>query len=129
MSTPADPTGSTRQWPTDTLTALRLGQRLVAELPVSQPGRRAFLDITPRMTTADIEALNQGWKRADHARTFTLQHWDYAADRLDGFGYDVGAILVKASTVAGELDLTATLEAWHLHPDQFGYPWRTDDPQ
>lgn len=23
----------------------------------------------------------------------------------------------------------ATLEAWHLHPEQFRYPWQTDDPR
>ncbi|WIX78671.1 hypothetical protein QRX50_46285 [Amycolatopsis carbonis] len=129
MSTPSHPTSSTRQWPTDKLTALRLGQRLVAERPVSRPGRRAFIDITPLITAADTEARRQGWKRADHARTFTLQHWDYAADRLDSFDYDVGAILIKTATVVGEPDLTSTLEAWHLHPEQFLYPWQTGDPQ
>ncbi|MEV4600168.1 hypothetical protein AB0K15_22545 [Amycolatopsis sp. NPDC049253] len=129
MSTPSHPTGRARQWPADMLTALRLGQRLVAELPASRPGRRAFIDISPLITAADTEARGQGWKRADHARTFTVQHWDYAADRLDSFDHDVGAILIKTATAVGEPDLTSTLEAWHLHPDQFRYPWHTDDPR
>ncbi|WP_132120049.1 hypothetical protein [Actinocrispum wychmicini] len=61
MSTPAHPTGGTREWPTDTLTALRLGQRLVTEIRASRPGRRAFVDITPLITPADVEARSQGW--------------------------------------------------------------------
>jgi hypothetical protein len=111
------------------LTALRLGQRLVTELPASRPGRRAFVDITPLTTAADAEARNQGWKRAGHARTFTVQHWDYDADRLDGFDHDIGAVLVKTATAAGEAELASTLETWHLHPEQFRYPWQTDDPK
>ena len=129
MSTPFHPTGSTRQWPTDKLTALRLGQRLVTDVPASRPGRRAFVDVTPLITAADAEARSQGWKRADHARTFTLRHRDYDADRLDGLDYDIGAALIKAATAVGEPELTAILEAWHLHPEQFLYPWQTDDPK
>ena len=118
MSTPSHPTGGIRRWPTDKLTALRLGRRLVTELPTSRPGRRAFVDITPVVTAVDTEA-----------RTYTLQHWDYAAGRLDGFDYDIGAILIKTVTVIGELDLTVTVETWQLHPEQFLYPWQTDDPK
>ncbi|WP_199755121.1 hypothetical protein [Amycolatopsis sp. WAC 04197] len=124
MSTPSHPT-----WPTDTLTALRLGRRLVAELPASRPGRRAFVDITPLATPADTEARGQGWTRADHARTFTVQHWDYDADRLEGFDHDIGAVLIKTATAAGEPELAAILDAWHLRPEQFRYPWHTDDPK
>lgn len=105
------------------LAALRLGQRLVTEVPASRSGRRAFVDIAPRTTSADVEASSQGSKRADHARTFTLRHWDYEADRLDGFDYDVGAVLV------GELELTAALGEWGPHPELFAYPWDTDDPK
>ncbi len=129
MNTPSHPTSDTRQWPTDKLTALRLGQRLVTELPASRPGRRAFVDITPITTAADTEAHNQGWKRADHGRTFTLQHWEYAAAHLDDFDHDTEAILLRTATVIGEPDLTAALEEWHLHPEQFRYPWQTDDPK
>ncbi|MFD1047837.1 hypothetical protein ACFQ1S_21010, partial [Kibdelosporangium lantanae] len=85
-------------------------------------------DITPLDTVADAEARRQGWKRADRARTFRIVHWDYRADMLDGYDYDIGRILIKEATAAGEAELTATLEAWHLRPEQFLYPWYTDDP-
>ena len=82
-------------WPIDKLNALRAGQRLVAEVPATAPGRRAFVSITPATTPADDQARQEGWKRADHARTFRLQHWDYDADRIDGYDYDIGAVMVK----------------------------------
>lgn len=91
------------QWPTDNLTALRLGQRLVTEAPASRPGRRAFVDITPLSSPADTDGRRQGWKRPDHARTFRLQHWDYEADLVDGFDYDIGAVLIRDATVEGNL--------------------------
>jgi len=123
------PTGGGWEWPTDKLTALRLGQRLVTEVLASRSDRRAFVDITPTATPADVEASRQGWKRADHARTFTLQHRDYEADRLDGYDYDIGAVLVKATTVVSEVELTAVLGEWGLHPERFVYPWQSDDPK
>ncbi|MES9607900.1 MULTISPECIES: hypothetical protein [Actinomadura] len=129
MSTPHHPAGGARPWPTDKLNALRLGRRLVTEVPVTRTGRRAFVDITPLSTLADAQARREGWRQAAHGRTFRLQHWDYDAERIAGFDYDIGAVLVKATTVAGEGELTATLEAWQLHPDQFLYPWETDDPK
>ena len=115
-------------WPTDKMTALRLGQRLVAEVPSAGPNRRAFVDITPHATAADTEARVNGWTRTDHERTFTLRHWDYDAVRLDGYDYDIGAFLIRSTTVVGEPDLAAALRAWRLHPAQFQYPWHTDDP-
>jgi hypothetical protein len=128
MSTPDHPTSSGRQWPIDKLNALRLGQRLVTEVPASRPGRRAFVGITPVTTPADVQAHRQGRKRTDRARTFHLQHWDYDAERIDGFDYDIGAVLIKAATAADEPELTATLQAWQLRSEQFLYPWQTDDP-
>lgn len=129
MTTPPPSAGGPRQWPTDKLTALRLGQRLITEVPTADPGRRAFVDITPVTTSADTHARRQGWKRADHAREFRLNHWDYDADRIHGFDYDIGAVLVKDATAADEPELATTLEAWKLHPEQFLYPWQTDDPR
>ncbi|WP_203023045.1 MULTISPECIES: hypothetical protein [unclassified Frankia] len=126
---PIPPDDGGQQWPTDKLTALRLGQRLVTEVPSSHPGRRAFIDITPVTAPVDTRARQQGWKRTDLARTFRLQHWDYAADRILGFDYDIGAVLVKDATAADEPELTTTLEAWRLDPGQFLYPWQTDDPK
>jgi hypothetical protein len=45
MSTP----GNEPLWAAGKLTALRTGQRLVTEVPASQPGRPAFVDITPSL--------------------------------------------------------------------------------
>ena len=70
MSTPAHQDGNERLWPTDKLTALRTGQRLVSEVPVRRPNRRAFVDTIPVTTPADTQARQGGWKRADHARAF-----------------------------------------------------------
>src|SRR5436309_1007680 len=93
-------------WPTDKLTALRLGRRLVTEVPATGPGRRAFIDIRPITTDADTDARQQGWTRPDRDRSFKLEHWDYDAERIDGFDHDIGAVLVKATTVTGEAQLT-----------------------
>ncbi|WP_433245006.1 hypothetical protein [Actinomadura nitritigenes] len=124
MSTPDDGPG----WPTEKLNALRLGQPLTVEVPASGPRRRAFVTICPVITPADRQAHHEGWKRADHAREYRLTHWDYDADQIDGFDYDIGAVLVQGATATGEAELTAMLQAWNLRPDQFLYPWQTDDP-
>ncbi|GAB3159267.1 hypothetical protein GCM10027290_63960 [Micromonospora sonneratiae] len=121
--------GSRPQWPADKLHALRLGRRLVAEVPASGPGRRAFVEIRPRTTPADAEARRQGWSRSDRDRAFELEHWDYDAGRITGFDYDIGAVLVQAMTTIGEAHLVAALGAWNLRPEQFRYPWQTDDPK
>ena len=111
------------RWPTDKLTALRLGRRLVTEIPTAGPGRRAFVDIRPVTTAADTNAQRQGWTRSDRDRSFELQHWDYDADRIDGFDHDIGAILVKATAGNSETQLTAARDAWNLRPEQFLQPW------
>lgn len=131
MSSPSRSRGGGRLpgWPVDKRNALRLGRRLVTEVPASGPGRRAFVDITPVATPADVVAHRQGWTRADHDRTFRLQHWDYDIDHIDGYDHDIGAVLIRDATSVGEEELTATLEAWDLRPEQFLYPWHTDDPQ
>lgn len=128
MNPPPHSTGAGQLWPTDRLTALRMGQRLVAEVPATGPGRRAFIGITPILTPADAQACDEGWKLADTERAFRLQHWDYDGDRISGFDYDIGAILIRTATPASEHELNTMLDAWQLHPDQFLYPWQTDDP-
>ncbi|MBG6090151.1 hypothetical protein [Actinomadura viridis] len=128
MSTPHHPADSDRPWPTGKLNALRLGRRLVTEVPASGPGRRAFVSVIPLTIPDDHQAQRQGWKRSDRARTFRLQHWDYDAEQIDGFDHDIGAVLIRSATVAGEPELTTTLQAWGLRPEQFLYPWQTDAP-
>jgi hypothetical protein len=125
VSTPSDPS----RWPAHKLTALRLGRRLVTEVAAIRPGRRAFVDIRPVVTTDDQNASRECWTRADRERTFELKHWHYDADRIDGFDYDIGAILLKAATAIGESELTEALRAWELRPEQFLHPWQTVDPQ
>lgn len=66
--------------------------------------------------------------RSDAHRSFRLTHWEYEADRLDGFDHDIGAELVRSATAANEADLALVLTAWHLTPDCFVHPWESDDP-
>jgi hypothetical protein len=79
--------GKTPTWPPEKLSALRLGRRLVAEVPAA-PGRCAFVDITPILDQRDHLAEHEGWERPDSQRSFRLAHWDYplrrAADRRLG---------------------------------------------
>ncbi|WP_205718365.1 hypothetical protein [Actinomadura sp. WMMA1423] len=110
------------------LNALRLGQRLAVEVPAGGPGRRAFVTIHPVTTPADDLARREGWKRTDRAREYLLTHRDYDAEVLDGFDYDLGAVVVQRAAATGEEELTAILQAWNLRPDRFLYPWQTDDP-
>ncbi|WP_329240064.1 hypothetical protein OG417_39230 [Actinoallomurus sp. NBC_01490] len=124
MSTPDD--GPRR--PAEKLTALRLGRPLAVEVPAGGPGRRAFVTIRPVATPADHQARQEGWQRADHAREYRLTHWDYDADQIDGFDYDLGAILIQDATATDEAELITILQAWSLRPDRFLYLWQTDDP-
>ena len=125
----ADPAESGQIWPTDKLSALRLGRRLVAEIPATTAGLRAFVDITPLRTPEDTDASQEGWLRTDQHRAYRVQHWQYRADLVDGHDYDIGSTLIQTATATGELELAAMLEAWHLRTDQFLYPWQTDDPR
>jgi hypothetical protein len=117
------------EWPTDKLTALRLGRRLVAEVPASRSGRRAFVDIRPNHSPQDRAARADGWIRQDASRSFVVQHWEYAEDRLDGFDYDVGAEQIAVIQVASEEDLGTAMSRFGLTANAFKYPWDTDDPR
>jgi hypothetical protein len=118
-----------KTFPTNKLGALRLGRRLVAEVPASQPGRRAFVNIIPVVTEADKQAARQGWNRRDTARSFRIRHREYDEAMLDTDDYDIGAVLVRTASADGEAALIGVLADWGLHPEQFEYPWDTDDPQ
>ncbi|MGW7461909.1 hypothetical protein [Streptomyces sp. NPDC054797] len=114
---------------TGKLTGLRLGRRLVAEVPATRTDRRAFVDITPRQTPRDSEARAQGWVHNDTDRTFRLEHWEYASELIDGFDYDIGAVLVASAEASDESELGDVLTQWQLSPHQFVYPWDSDDPK
>lgn len=58
-----------------------------------------------------------------------MEQWEYDVDRIDGWDYDVGAVLVRSASAADEDELTRAVLGWHLRPDQFMYPWNTGDPQ
>ncbi|MFD8050423.1 hypothetical protein ACFV5E_44155 [Streptomyces chartreusis] len=116
-------------WPTNKLTALRLGRRLIAEVAASRPGRRAFVEITPKRVTFDEQAAQEGWVRSNAARSFRLEHWEYNAERIDAFDYDMGAVQVRAASAKDEAALEGVLAQWGLRPDGFDYPWATDDPR
>ncbi|WP_406368157.1 hypothetical protein [Streptomyces sp. NBC_01546] len=119
----------TSNWPTDKLTALRLGRRLVAEVPARRIDRRAFVDITPRQTPRDSEARKQGWVPSETNRIFRLEHWEYDSERIDGFDYDIGAVLIASAEATGESELVTVLTDWQLSPHQFVYPWDSEDPK
>jgi hypothetical protein len=118
----------TQAWPTAKLSALRLGRRLVAEVPAA-PGRRAFVDISPIRDQRDYVAAQQAWVRPDSQRSFQLEHWDYDQQQIGGWDYDIGARLVRADTADDESSLLGLLAKWGLTPAQFNYSWDTDDPR
>ncbi|MEV7586335.1 hypothetical protein ACIRUY_20405 [Streptomyces erythrochromogenes] len=116
-------------WPTDRLTALRLGRRLVAEVPASRLDRRAFVDIRPEQSDSDGQARDEGWVRSDVGRSFRLEHGEYDRERIEGFDYDIGAALIRCADALDESELTTVLNAWSVRPDMFVYPWGSDDPR
>lgn len=116
-------------WPTDKLTALRLGRRLVVEVPASRPDRRAFVDVRPVWSEPDVLARDEGWVRSDVERSFRLEHWEYDLELLDGFDYDLGAALERSADAGNESELSAVLSAWGIQPGLFVHPWETDDPR
>lgn len=116
-------------WPTDKLTALRLGRRLVAEVPASRPDRRAFVDIRPARSEPDVQARDEGWVRSDVERSFRLEHWEYDREHMDGFDYDIGSALIGSADAPDESELNTVLNAWGVQPDLFVYPWESDDPR
>jgi hypothetical protein len=115
-------------WPENLLSALRLGRRLVAEVPAAS-GRRAFVDITPVTDARDRQAEQEGWQRSDPGRAFRVQHWDYDERAIDGWDYDVGARLVRSARPESEDALLALIASWGLSPTDFAYPWDTADPR
>jgi len=116
-------------WPLAKLSALRLGRRLALEVPATDPGRRAFVDITPGAVEGDAQARREGWTKNSTVRSFRIKHREYDAALLDGFDYDIGATLLRSAEAANELDLLTVLREWQLSPDRFEYAWDTADPQ
>jgi hypothetical protein len=116
-------------WPLAKLSALRLGRRLAVEVPATDPGRRAFVDITPGAVEGDEEARREGWTSTSKARSFRIEHWEYDSGVLDGFDYDIGSTLLRSADAADELELSTVLHEWQLDPHRFQYAWDTADPR
>lgn len=115
-------------FPTDKLSALRLGRPLVAEVEAGRPEYRAWIEIRPLRTDADDAAQQQGWTRNDERRSFRLTHCEYVIERLDGWDYDIGSNEIKRTVATDEADLQALLQHWGVAPEGFTYPWDTDFP-
>ncbi|WP_211268930.1 hypothetical protein [Actinoplanes subtropicus] len=116
-------------WPVAKLSALRLGRRLAVEVPAADPGRRAFIDITPGAVEGDTQARRERWTHTSTTRAFRIRHREYDADRLDGFDYDVGSTLLRSAEAADESELLTVLREWQLSPHQFQYARDTADPR
>jgi hypothetical protein len=116
-------------WPLDKLSALRLGRRLAVEVPPTNSGRRAFVDITPGAVDPDALARREGWTHRSADRSFRVEHWEYDAVLIDGFDYDIGAVLLRSAAAVNELELSTVLREWQLDPYQFHYAWDTADPR
>jgi hypothetical protein len=116
-------------WPLAKLSALRLGRRLAVEVPATDPGRRAFVDITPGAVEGDVQARGEGWTNKSTGRSFRIEHWEYDADLIDGFDYDIGSTLLRSADAANELELLTVLREWQLGPHRFQHAWDTADPR
>ena len=108
-------------WPTALRTALRRGQQLVAELPASTPGRRAWIAIYPLRQFAP-----SGGKQA-----FNLFHREFEASYLDNdwcIGPEDGMTDLRVARARDENELNELLIAWGIDPSLFTYVHRTDYP-
>ena len=111
--------------PADKLAALRVRQVLLAEVPASVRGRRAYVEIWPQSVPADAAADAEGWKHSDPRRSFDLTHHEYGPDLVGEFD-DEGIIVIREATAPTEDDLFAMLRQWDVDLATVEYPWRTD---
>ncbi|MEU4694294.1 hypothetical protein [Actinoplanes sp. NPDC023714] len=112
-------------WPAVKLTALRLGRRLGMLVPASQPHRWSFVHIVPSSGPDDVAALRGGRARNDAARSFRVTHWEFEADRLEGYDHDLGAVRLRHAEAADEAELLDVLREWRLRPEDFEQSWDT----
>ncbi|MFJ3833840.1 hypothetical protein ACIPWI_38790 [Streptomyces sp. NPDC090046] len=78
-----------------------------------------------------FEARKQGWVPSETDRTFRLEFWEYDSELVEGFDYDIGAVLIASAEATGESELVTVLADWQLSPSplQFVYPWDSEDPK
>ncbi|MFJ6650529.1 hypothetical protein ACIQPS_33320 [Streptomyces sp. NPDC091290] len=91
--------------------------------------RCAFADIRPEQSDLDLQARDEGWARSNVDRGFRLEHREYDRERIEGFAYDIGAVLIRSADAPDESDLTTVLNRWGVRPGLFAYPWDSDDPR
>ncbi|MFC7531315.1 hypothetical protein [Actinoplanes sp. GCM10030250] len=115
-------------WPPVELAALRLGRRLGVQVPASQPHRWSFVHIVPSVGPADEAAIRSGRVHSDPERSFRVAHWEFEADRLEGYDHDLGGVRLRHAYAADEEELLAVLREWRLPPGGFRYSWDTVDP-
>ncbi|GAB3090430.1 hypothetical protein GCM10027186_59930 [Micromonospora schwarzwaldensis] len=117
-------------WPFEKLSALRLGRRLAVEVPATDPGRRAFVDITPREVDRDAEPRREGWTHRNTARSIKrLSTGSTTQTCSTDSTNDIGSILLRSASAANESELLTVLRKWQLGPHQFQYAWDTADPR
>jgi hypothetical protein len=58
-----------------------------------------------------------------------LQHWDYDADRIDGYDYDRGALMIRAAAAADEAELLTTLPGMAAAPRPVPLPLADRRPE
>jgi hypothetical protein len=115
-------------WPAVELAALRLGRRLGVPVPASQPYRWSFVHIVPSVGPGDRAARRAGRAHSDAGRSFRVIHWEFEADRLEGYDHDLGFVRVRHADAADEAALLAVLREWRLPPAEFRCSWDTVDP-
>ncbi|WP_229071935.1 hypothetical protein [Actinoplanes sp. DH11] len=114
-------------WPAGKLAALRLGRRLGVLVPASQPHRWSLVHIVPSSGPADAAALRAGRPRSDPARSFRVVHWEFEADRLEGYDQGLGGVRLRHAEAADEAELLVVLREWRLRPMDFEHSWDTVD--
>ncbi|MCZ7421547.1 MULTISPECIES: hypothetical protein [unclassified Micromonospora] len=111
----------TEGWPIPLRTALRRGQQLVAEVPASAPGQRAWVAIHPIRPSAP----------AGDKQAFNLFHREFDASYIDNdwcIGPGDGMTDLRTAQAQDENDLKALLISWGVEPGQLTYVHRTDYP-
>ncbi|MFD4247696.1 hypothetical protein ACFWP3_39855 [Streptomyces sp. NPDC058525] len=86
------------------------------------------MDITASQAPCDSEAREQGCVPGNTDRSFRLEHWEYDSERIEGFSYDVGGVLMASAGAADESEPVTVLTHWQLSPRQLVCLRDSEDP-